>query len=789
MTNRMMSQEELSSSPIDRAIHNFSSVQQTHYYTETIPFDHYLERVTADPTKAIRNISQVFYDMIKSYVKTGVDEYEGDPESINFKYYDTTKLFVENADNPFFADRLFSNRLVKLVDNFRSSIAQNKIYIFRGPPGSGKSTFLDNLLRVLEQYANSSEGRSYEAVWRLDQRMLNQFSAVQMDRLLMKLTEMMDEQDLQTSSLQQAQRALQHGELYVEIPCPSHDSPILMIPREYRRDFFDDLFKNDETKWKLFTEKQYEWVFKDTPCTICSSIYEALIKRLHNPKLALQMLFARHYQFNRRLGTGISVFNPGDPALRKNVLSNDFLQQRINALFKDSGQVQYLFSNFAKTNNGVYALMDIKGDNVDRLLKLHNIISEGVHKVEDIEEKVNSLFIALMNPEDEDSIKNLPSLSDRIEFIKIPYILDLRTEVEIYRNIFDRHIDDNFLPRVMHNFARIIISTRLKRNSTAMKEWITEPERYSKYCDKNLHLLKMEIYTGNIPAWLEEDDRKALTAKKRKQIIAESESDGDQGFSGRDSIRIFSELYSAHAKQGSLINMTTLNKFFRKNELWMHMIPAGFLDSLMHMYDYTITQEIKEALYYYNEDQIDRDLKNYIFAVNFENNVTVDCIYTGERLNITEDFFHAIETRLFAGADDTEKTQTFRTGVQKEYTSKTLTQEIQLEQKDIKETKLYKYLYERYVHFLKEKVLEPFLDNENFRNAIKDFEQDDFKTYDTRIRNDVTFLINNLCEKFNYSRLGAKEVCLYFIDNQIAEKAVAPPSEDVEEEPETSESD
>ena len=180
-------------------------------------------------------------------------------------------------------------------------------------------------------------------------------------------------------------------------------------------------------------------------------------------------------------------------------------------MLRDSNQVQYIYSNFAKTNNGVYALMDVKGDNVERLIKLHNIISEGVHKVEDIEEQVTSLFLALMNPEDEQSIKDLPSLSDRIEYIKIPYILDLRTEVEIYRNIFARHIDDSFLPRVLHNFARIIISTRLRRESPAMLEWIRDPHRYSRFCDRNLQLLKMEIYTGNIPAWLDESDRKSLT--------------------------------------------------------------------------------------------------------------------------------------------------------------------------------------------------------------------------------------------------------------------------------------
>ena len=42
---------------------------------------------------------------------------------------------------------------------------------------------------------------------------------------------------------------------FVEVPCPSHDNPMLMIPKEHRRTFFDDLFDNDEFKWNLFTEQ------------------------------------------------------------------------------------------------------------------------------------------------------------------------------------------------------------------------------------------------------------------------------------------------------------------------------------------------------------------------------------------------------------------------------------------------------------------------------------------------------------------------------------------------------
>ena len=102
--------------------------------------------------------------------------------------------------------------------------------------------------------------------------------------------------------------------------------------------------------------------------------------------------------------------------------------------------------------------------------------------------------------------------------------------------------------------------------------------------------------------------------------------------------------------------------------------------------------------------------------------------------------------------------------------SQTLTQEIIIGTKPIDETQLYQDLHDRYVHNLKEKVLDPFLDNENFRKAVKDFNEESFKTYDKRIRNDATFLMKNLCEKYAYTEQGAKEVCIYVIDNDLPKR-------------------
>ncbi|MBJ6726482.1 serine protein kinase PrkA [Geomesophilobacter sediminis] len=737
-----------------------------------LTFEEYLQLLTANPQAVMRNIFQIFHDMVHSYVGEGADEYPDDPESINFVNYDCRKLFVENSDRPFFADRLFANRLMNHVAAMKSGARQNKIYIFEGPPGSGKSTFLNNLLMKFEEYASTEAGRCYEVVWRLDRRILGRFKEHQVGAFMEKLSHLLDEYELEPQDFPDNKSALHRSGDYVEVACPSHDSPILMINKAHRRAFFDDLFQNDSFKWRLFTEKEFDWVFKDSPCTICSSLLQALLSRLDHPSELFKMIYVRPYRFNRRLGEGITVFNPGDRQMKQNIQTNELLQRKIDLLLRDSNEVKYLYSNLARTNNGIYALMDVKAHNAERLLDLHNIISEGIHKVEDLEENVRSLFIALMNPEDERTIEGVQSFTDRIEFINIPYVMDLNTEVEIYRNIFGKHIDTSFLPRVLHNFARVIISTRMNIKSDALLEWIGDPSKYRLYCDEKLQILKMEIYTGHIPSWLTEEDRKRLTAKRRRRIIAESEHEGDRGFSGRESIKIFSDFYSAYARKDKMINMSHLVTFFtRWHKELKEAIPEGFLDSLVHNYDYQVLQEVKESLYYYNEEQIERDILNYMFAVNFEIGSVEICRFTGEKLEITEEFLTGIEGRLLGGKADYDNRMAFRLETQKEYTGRALTQEILVDGKSPKETHLYESLHERYVFNLKEKVLEPFLENANFRRAIKDYDTEAFKTYDKRIRDDVTFLINNLSsEKFKYTKQAAKEICVYVIDNDLARK-------------------
>ncbi len=734
-----------------------------------MPFVLFLHFSAGAPAEAFRNVFQLFHDMIHYYVPEGVDEYPDDPESINYMHYDCSKLFVEDADTPFFADRPFANKLVNLADSFKHGAQQRRIYIFEGLPGSGKSTFLNNLLTRFEEYTRIPDGAIYETYWRLDVEQLGanpeeDIGAFVHHPLQTRHTHGKHGTDRISGDMA---RLLRMGK-YLDVPCPSHDHPILQVPKAYRRELLDQLIPDGDFKDRLFSRHEYEWVFDDEPCAICSSIYQALLDRLESPAGIFDMLHARRYFFNRMLGDGISVYNPGDPVHREPI-TNPMLQAYLNYLFRDSTLVEHVYSPLAKTNNGVFAIMDIKGHNKERLMDLHGIISDGIHKVGNVEERVLSFFIGIMNPEDEKAIGEMQSFEDRAVRINFHYVLDYKTEVEIYRHRFGRDIDAKFLPRVLDNFARVIISTRLLPRSEHMEEWIEDTGRYCRYCDENLLLLKMDIYGGRIPSWLSEDDRKGFNRRRRRAIVGEADKEGARGVSGRRSIQIFNEFYSKYVQRDLLISMDMVRGYFQQEAERLGLeIPEGFLDSLVKLYDYETLQEVKEALYHYNEERIAKDIQNYLFAINYEHDTTETCDFTGDVLEINEKFLSGLETRLLGSKATDEDREEFRNDTQRTYVTKTLAQEMRVEGKSIIETKLYLDLYALYTRSLKENALDPFLDNDNFRQAIKDFGSDEFKAHDQAIQDDVGFLIQNLCDKFGYTREGAKQVCVNVIDKDLA---------------------
>ncbi len=750
--------------------------------TPSIPISEFFLRLKGEDISFLRSPQHLLHDLVLERLGKGVDEYPG-KNSAGYKRYDVENLF-EAGDVKFFSSRMFANILYDLASRIVRGKQQNKIYVFKGPPGSGKSTAIDSLAEAFEGYIN--EQMLYEVVWRLDTEMLG--VAVHSEDISCKL--------------QQAEKSDEKKEKFIIdkfpiVPCPNHCNPVLLIPREIRKVFLDSMLPNKETKHRLFTEERYSWVFDTKMCPICQSIFEAISRKLFEEKekskeesydlnKILEMVHVRQYRFDRRLSRGISVFGSGDKSDKMGIVTDEQIQKILDILFKGSS-VKYIADPLCRTNFGLRVLMDVKEENITRFKGWHNVVSEGRKKVGDYEQGVLTLLLAVMNPEDEEGIKDIKSFSDRREDVSIPYITDVATELKVFGNIFGKNSLSRFLPGVAENFARFIISSRIKGVSKPIKNWLGEKglQDYNErnFCDEEGLTVAMDISEGIIPKWLDKPHIDSFTKPRRLDVLDKIQDSAKSGISDRDAIDFFGKLLGwfdvrikkdvGEAKNEEsirLIEMSDLEDFLfggDSKEDFLNKVPDTFWEEITFIYQKNLTNTIKKALYRYNTDKLEEDIIHYLRALLMDPDEIEIFEFTGKEIEASESFLSTIENVLAGEKLNQEARKTIRKNIT-EKLSRVIATTLD-DWGQVKETEVFKALYRMYTENIKKDVLAPFTHNENFGRAIKDFGTKEFESYDKKIKEDVAYLIKNLAENFGYSTEdAARQICEYFVREDLA---------------------
>lgn len=167
----------------------------------------------------------------------------------------------------------------------------------------------------------------------------------------------------------------------------------------------------------------------------------------------------------------------------------------------------------------------------------------------------------------------------------------------------------------MENFAKIIIATRLQKDSKSIHNWIADPSKYPKFIDKYFLHLKLLLYSGEIPKWLQQDDIKHLDKKVINNIIIESENDGFSGISGRQSTQLLGEALEKFTDE-TIVTTDDVMQFFQKSNIKeIKELLENFIQFIASYYNFKVLQEVKESIYYYNQEEIESQIANYLYAI------------------------------------------------------------------------------------------------------------------------------------------------------------------------------
>jgi serine protein kinase len=430
-------------------------------------FKDYLNMVIENP-KVARTAFQRVYDMIMSYPTSNYKEYK--KKITRYHFFDDA---IDHGKDAIFG---LDVHLMKLVNILKAGSMrygpEKRVILLHGPVGSSKSTIARLLKKGLEKYSRSNEGALYTYYWH-------------------NLADILKMEDT--------------------IPCPMHQDPLHLIPRERREEVMKLLNKNRGRSEEIYIEGDLN--------PSCRLIFRQLGEYY---KGEWQKVVDNHIRVKRLIISekdriGIGTFQPKDEKNQDSTeLTGDINYRKIAIYGSDSDPRAFNFDGeFNVANRGIIEFIEVLKLDVAFLYDLLTASQE--HKVKPKKFAQTDIDEVILGHTNEPEYRKLQSnefmeaLRDRTVKVDVPYITRLSEEIKIYQKDFNAttvpHI--HIAPHTIEMAAMWAILTRLE-----------EPKK------ANLTLMqKMKLYNGKTSQQFTEDNIKEL----RKEV----EREGLDGISPR----------------------------------------------------------------------------------------------------------------------------------------------------------------------------------------------------------------------------------------------------------------
>lgn len=672
------------------------------------------------------------------------------------------KIFLQDSPEafPVYGQIKTQNEIYQNLNNFQEEGFNNKFILLVGPNGSSKSSIVRKLLKGAEDYSETAEGTQFTFSWI--------FPIDNFVKGTLGLATTSSDNELDTFAY------LEDKDISAILNSELKDHPLLLIPKKQRHKILTKMFKDQPERLESIRKS---YLFKGDLSKRNRLIFDALLKN-HKGDYSEVYKYIRveRYVISKRYSTAAATI---EPQMHVDARLNQITMDKRLANLPPSLQSLNLFSSQGEiimANRGLLEYSDLLKRPLDTYKYLLMTMESGTINLGGILTELDIFFIGTSNEVHLAAFKQHPdfnSFKGRMNFIRVPYLLNYKHEEEIYKEQIHGLESTSFEPGALNTLCLFAIMTRVR--SCQGKNY--EDKKLSTIVTGLNPLEKCMLLTNHeVPKRLNIESQQILKHKINEvgeEFRNENLYEGKFGLSPRDIKNLIYDIASKQKHITFIEILEYLEKLItKKNEYdFLNMTPQGdfhhpirFISLIKEYQIEQFDEVLRECLGMIDDRSYHTHVKRYIENINsLLKGEKVKNIITGKYEVSDEYFINEFEKSI----DLKEEVNEFRS----QLISKLGAWYLDTPDTDINYSLVFPDLIQRL--------------QESFRNEQKRYIQELSKSIvffeaeliakekvDTPVNaNDLTKdnrekiakILENLIEKYHYSELGAISLIKYLV--------------------------
>jgi serine protein kinase len=489
-----------------------------------LSFGEYLDLVQANPRGHTRDSCRYLKDCMDFF-----GSYEVERPAANLKRWKLFDLEFGLHNSGHQAELRLRDRLAghegaqesfyRILDGFEREGRANRLVLLHGPNGSAKSTFAACLMRGLEAYSDTDEGSLYRFSWIFPR--MREGAGI-------GFSTSADEFGATDSFAH-----LPDDRIIAKLQGSVREHPLLLLPRDVRQRLIADVYEQAD-----LSEAAPDWVWTGQLGRKNQQIFQALLTAYRGDlERVLAHIQVERFYISRRYRIGAVTIGPqmSVDASERQITSDRSIESLPASL-----SALTLFEPFGElvdASGGIVEFSDLLKRPLEAWKYLLLAIENGEVSLQMSNLPINAVMLASSNELHLSAFRQHPeynSFRGRIVRIRMPYLLDVHREREIYDGQIIPQIPKHVAPHTTYVASLWSVLTRLRKPDA------------SKFTDSDLGTIaaslspleKADLLSdGLVPARFEAEQAKVLAggiAEVELQGSFSSDYEGINGASPRE---------------------------------------------------------------------------------------------------------------------------------------------------------------------------------------------------------------------------------------------------------------